>query len=217
MSDNVAIDEAEPEVMFDGLHHSARAHEPRDDAPDPALARRRATARTARITDIVNTREAWIIFAVNPDGAEYDIGAGTFHHWRKNRQPNAGTTAIGTDLNRNYGYRWGSGGRTSSSPRPSRTEGRAAFSAPETRAVRDFLAARVVGGRQQIRASISFHEFGAATSCGRTATRRPNLPSDMTSQDRAALATIGKAHGVHERLRGGAGERPLPASGTSRD
>ena len=27
--------------------------------------------------------------------------------WRKNRQPNAGSSAVGTDLNRNWGYRWG--------------------------------------------------------------------------------------------------------------
>ena len=36
-----ATDEAEPEVLFDGLHHCRRAHGPRDDAQDPALARRR--------------------------------------------------------------------------------------------------------------------------------------------------------------------------------
>ena len=44
----------------------------------------------ARITRIVDSREIWIVFAVNPDGAEYDIRGGRFHHWRKNRQPNAG-------------------------------------------------------------------------------------------------------------------------------
>ena len=47
------------------------------------------------------------MFAVNPDGAEYDLDRlDPYRAWRKNRQPNAGSTAIGTDLNRNYGYRW---------------------------------------------------------------------------------------------------------------
>ena len=69
-----------------------------------------------RITNIVNSREIWIVFTVNPDGAEYDISGGKFHYWRKNRQPTPGTTSIGTDLNRNYGYHWGGGGRTSSNP-----------------------------------------------------------------------------------------------------
>ena len=44
-----------------------------------------------RITNIVNGREIWIIFLVNPDGAEYDIANGRFHYWRKNRQPTPGT------------------------------------------------------------------------------------------------------------------------------
>ena len=69
-----------------------------------------------RITNIVNSREIWIVFTVNPDGAEYDISGGKFHYWRKNRQPTPGTTSIGTDLNRNYSYHWGGGGRTSSNP-----------------------------------------------------------------------------------------------------
>ena len=60
----------------------------------------------ARITNIVDTREIWIVFAVNPDGAEYDLTGSPYRAWRKNRQPNPGSTAIGTDLNRNYGYHW---------------------------------------------------------------------------------------------------------------
>ena len=30
-----------------------------------------------RVSDIVNTREIWIVPMVNPDGAEYDISSGT--------------------------------------------------------------------------------------------------------------------------------------------
>ena len=62
-----------------------------------------------RITNIVDTREIYIVFLVNPDGAEYDISGGKYHFWRKNRQPVPGSTAIGTDLNRNYSYKWGAG------------------------------------------------------------------------------------------------------------
>ena len=95
---------------------------------------------------------------VNPDGAEYDISGGKFHFWRKNRQPTPGTASIGTDLNRNFGYHWGGGGRTSSNPAAITYRGPGAFSAPETRAMRDFMASRVVDGRQQIRTAITFHE-----------------------------------------------------------
>jgi hypothetical protein len=76
-----------------------------------------------RITGAVNMHEIWIVFNMNPDGSEFDISGGKFHYWRKNRQPTPGTSSIGTDLNRNYGYRWGGGGRTSSNPRRSRTAG----------------------------------------------------------------------------------------------
>src|SRR4029453_19539616 len=66
----------------------------------------------------VDMHEIWIVFNMNPDGSEFDISGGKFHSWRKNRQPTPGTKYIGTDLNRNYGYRWGGGGRTSSNPAP---------------------------------------------------------------------------------------------------
>jgi len=127
ISDNVNVDESEPEVMFDGTHHS-----------DEHM----ATEMTLhilhwlvdgygvdpRITAIVNTREIWIVFVVNPDGAEYDISGGHFHFWRKNRQPTPGTSSIGTDLNRNYSYHWGGGGRTSTNPQAITYRGVAAFS-----------------------------------------------------------------------------------------
>ena len=115
----------------------------------------------ARITNIVNTREIWIVFAVNPDGAEYDIAGGHFHFWRKNRQPNAGhdrdRDRPQPELRLPLGHRRG---RTSKNPLAITYMGPSAFSAPETRTMRDFLASRVVDGRQQIRTAITFHESG---------------------------------------------------------
>ncbi len=189
ISDNVATDEAEPEVLFDGLHHG-------DEHMSLEMTLRilhwlaDGYGTDQRITSIVNTREIWIVFAANPDGAEFDIRDGRFHHWRKNRQPNANGT-VGTDLNRNYGYRWGGGGKTSKNPLAITYRGRSAFSAPETRAFRSFLASRVVGGRQQIRAAITFHEYGRLVMWPYGYTKK-DVPADMTAQDRAALAAIGR-------------------------
>ena len=72
VSDHVATDEAEPEVMFDSLHH-AREHLSLEQ--NLALLRWLTTGygTDGRITGIVNNREIWIVFAVNPDGAEYDL------------------------------------------------------------------------------------------------------------------------------------------------
>ena len=158
ISDNVATDENEPEVLFDGSHHA-------DEHMAAEMTLRimhwlvDGYGTNTRITNIVNSREVWIVFLVNPDGAEYDISGGQFRHWRKNRQPTPGSSSIGTDLNRNYGYRWGGGGNTSSNPAAITYRGPSAFSAPETRAMRDFLASRVVDGKQQIRVGITFHEY----------------------------------------------------------
>ncbi len=171
---------------------------------------------TTRITNIVNSREIWIIFLANPDGAEHDISGGKFHHWRKNRQPTPGTPYTGTDLNRNYGYRWGGGGRTSTNPQAITYRGTKAFSTPEARAIRDFLASRVIGGRQQIRVAVSFHESGRLVMWpyGYTYT---DIPSDMTKADHDALVAIGK------KMAASNGYRPIQASslyitsGTTRD
>ena len=215
ISDNVAVDENEPEVLFDGLTHS-------DEHMGLEMTLRimhwlvDGYGTNTRITNIVNSREVWIILAVNPDGAEYDIAGGRFHFWRKNRQPNAGTTAIGTDLNRNFGYRWGGGGRTSTNPLAITYRGPFAFSAPETRNVRDFLASRVVNGRQQIRTAITFHEAGRLVMWPYGYTLA-NIPADMTVDDHSALAMIGKHMAATNGYRPEQASDLYITSGTTRD
>ena len=145
---------------------------------------------------------------MNPDGAQFDIKGGHFHFWRKNRQPTPGSSAIGTDLNRNYGYRWGLGGRTSKNPEAITYHGPTAFSAPETRAMRDFLASRVVGGRQQIRVAITFHEAGRLVMWPYGYTKK-NVPPDMTSLDHLALRDDRPPHGEDQRVQTRAGQRPV--------
>ena len=192
ISDNVSVDEWEPEILFDGVHH-AREHLTLEQALYVMHLLVNGYVRgDARIRNIVNTRETWIVFAVNPDGAEYDISGGTYHKWRKNRQPTPGTSSIGTDLNRNYGYRWGCCNGSSTSPSADTYRGPAAWSAPEVRAVRDFVNSRVVGGRQQIRAHITFHSAGEEIlwPFGYTQT---DVPQDMTLDDHNAFVAMGRA------------------------
>ncbi len=50
-----------------------------------------------------------------------------------------GSSSIGTDVNRNYGYRWGCCGGSSSTPSSSRFRGPKAFSTPEASAFADFV------------------------------------------------------------------------------
>jgi len=215
VSDNVTVDEAEPEVLYDGLHH-ADEHMSLEMTLSILHWLADGYGHDARVTKIVNTREIWILFAINPDGAEYDIAGGRLHAWRKNRQPNAGSGAVGTDLNRNYGYRWGCCGLVSRLPSSPYFRGAAAFSAPETAAYRAFVASRVVGGRQQIRVAITFHESGRLVMWPYGYTKT-NVPRDMTAQDQAALAIIGRHMAASNGYRPEQASDLYVDSGTSRD
>jgi carboxypeptidase T len=190
ISDAVGTDEAEPEVLFDSLHH-AREHLTLEQSLAILRWLTDGYGSDARVTRMVDTREVWIIFAVNPDGAEYDLTGSPYRAWRKNRQPNPGSSYVGTDLNRNYDYRWGCCQGSSGSPSAATYRGPKAFSAPETRAVRDFIDSRVVGGIQQIRTAITFHTAGEEILWPYGYTKTP-VPSDMTKDDQAALAAIGR-------------------------
>jgi carboxypeptidase T len=158
ISDNVGTDEAEPEILFNSQQH-AREHLTVEMAIYLLNLFTDNYGTDSRITNIVNTREIWIVPTVNPDGSEYDIATGSYRSWRKNRQPNSGSTYVGTDLNRNWGYNWGCCGGSSSSPSSDTYRGPSAFSAPETQALRNFVNTRVVGGVQQIKTNIDFHTY----------------------------------------------------------
>ncbi len=190
ISDNVGDDEAEPEVLFDGLHH-AREHITLEQTLDLLHYLADSYGSSQRVTEAIDSREVYIIFALNPDGAEYDIGGDPYRAWRKNRQPTPGSSKIGTDLNRNYDYRWGCCGGSSGRPGSLTYRGWKPFSAPETRAMRDFVESRVVDGWQQIRTHITFHSNGKLVlwPYGHTKT---NVPSDMSSNDHAAFVAMGK-------------------------
>jgi hypothetical protein len=190
ISDNVGTDESEPEVLFIGLHH-AREHLTVEMTLYILNELVGKYATDARIANLVNSREIYIVFNINPDGGEYDIATGSYRSWRKNRQPNSGSSAVGTDLNRNYGYRWGCCGGSSGTTSSETYRGSAAFSAPETQLIRDFINSRVIGGVQQIKTSITFHTYGELVlwPYGYTFT---DVPSDMTLDDHNVFVAIGQ-------------------------
>ncbi|MEX1171103.1 MAG: M14 family metallopeptidase, partial [Chloroflexota bacterium] len=191
VSDNVGTDEAEPEVLFDALHH-AREHLTIEQILDQFDLLTSRYGTDSRIGSIVDSREIWFIFALNPDGWAYDLTGSPYRGWRKNRQPNAGTTAIGTDPNRNYDYRWGCCGGSSGNKSAWNYRGASPFSAPETRVMRDFVRSRVIGGKQQIRTHVTFHTNGELIlyPYGYTYT---NVPSDMTLDDHRTFVAMAGA------------------------
>jgi len=111
ISDNVNVDEPEPEVMFDGGIHGDEIGGPENlirFARDLCL----NYGVDPAITNLIDTREIWLYVMVNPDG-RYNMS-------RYN--------ANGVDLNRDWGYMWDAWG---GSP--------GAFSQIETRTLRNFM------------------------------------------------------------------------------
>jgi carboxypeptidase T len=191
VSDNVGTDEPEPEVLFTANQH-AREHL----TVEMALYILNQLVNgyrsgDSRITNIVNNRETWIVFMVNPDGVEYDVATGSYRMWRKNRQPNAGSSAVGTDLNRNWAFQWGCCGGSSGTFSSETYRGASPFSAPETQRLRDFINSRVVGGAQQIKAAIDFHTYSELILWPYGYTTA-NTTSTLNTNERNAHATLGQ-------------------------
>ncbi|HWC26923.1 MAG TPA: M14 family zinc carboxypeptidase [Solirubrobacteraceae bacterium] len=189
ISDNVAVDEGEPEVLITANQH-AREHLTVEMALYllDELTSRYGT--DSRITNAVNTREIWIVPMINPDGVEYDIATGSYRSWRKNRQPNSGSAYVGTDLNRNWAWQWGCCGGSSGSPSSDTYRGTAPFSAPETARVRDFVNSRVVGGVQQIKTGMDFHTYSELVLWPYGYTTADTAPG-LTLDDRNTFANLG--------------------------
>ena len=103
------------------------------------------------VTQLVDDVEFIIIPVVNPDGYVYSHT--TQRLWRKNRRNNGGGE-FGVDLNRNWGVAWGGEG-SSGNPGSETYRGTAAFSEPETAAMRDFITAN-----QHAKVHLDIHSFG---------------------------------------------------------
>ncbi|KUJ66091.1 carboxypeptidase [Streptomyces albus subsp. albus] len=190
ISDNVGTDENEPEVLF--THHQhAREHLTVEMALYLVRSLTQDYATDSRIKNAVDNREIWIVPDLNPDGGEYDIATGSYRSWRKNRQPNTGSSYVGTDLNRNWDFKWGCCGGSSGSTGSETYRGKAAESAPEVKVVADFVRGRVVGGKQQITAAIDFHTYSELVlwPFGWTYS---DTATGMTQDDHDAFAAIGR-------------------------
>lgn len=153
-SDNPNTDENENEVLYTALHHA------REGASLSQLIfymwyLLENYATDPDIQETLNNSELFFVPCVNPDGYYYnqttDPNGGGM--WRKNRRLNSDNT-YGVDLNRNYGMNWGYNNQGSSPNTSSDTyRGAAAFSEPETQAIRNFCNSR------QFKNALNAHTF----------------------------------------------------------
>jgi len=145
ISDNPDIDENEPEVLIDAMHHAREIMSSEFTIMFAEyLAQNYGT--DPEITWLVDNRELYIIPVVNPDGSVYNeinspSGGGM---WRKNRRDN-GDGTFGVDPNRNYPYMWGYDD-IGSSPDPSSEvyRGSSAGSELEIQAMMSFINGRAI-------------------------------------------------------------------------
>eukprot|EP01064_Diplonema_japonicum_P027813 TRINITY_DN4108_c0_g2_i1.p1 TRINITY_DN4108_c0_g2~~TRINITY_DN4108_c0_g2_i1.p1 ORF type:complete len:414 (+),score=87.51 TRINITY_DN4108_c0_g2_i1:52-1293(+) len=87
---------------------------------------------------LVDSLEWTFLPITNPDGYAYSWTNDRM--WRKTRSPNTGSNCIGTDPNRNWGYKWGGPG-ASTNPCSDSYMGSEAFSEIEVKTVGEYLKA----------------------------------------------------------------------------
>ena len=158
ISDNPGVNETEPEVLYNALHHA------REPAGAMTLLFYMYYLLENYDTDplvqmLVDNFEMYFVPVVNPDGYVYNqsIAPNGGGMWRKNRKDNGipQTECWGVDLNRNYGYLWGYN-NVGSSPDPcdETYRGESAFSEPETDAMRDFCESH------EFMVALNYHTYG---------------------------------------------------------
>ncbi|GGK04758.1 hypothetical protein GCM10010123_38400 [Pilimelia anulata] len=195
---------AEPEYLITS-HHHAREHLTVEMALYLLHMFIDEYGKDERVTKLVNEREIWVVPSLNPDGSEFDISGSKLAMWRKNRQPNSGGQP-GTDLNRNYSHKWGCCNGSSGNTGSDTYRGAAAFSAPETQRIRDFVNSRKINGKQQITVDLDLHSHGEQILWPYAYTSRTVDPG-MTADDNRALSTIGKKMAATNNY------KPMQASG----
>jgi hypothetical protein len=154
ISDNPDSTENEPQVFINAAIH---AREPMGTHTCVGFAASLLSkyGTDSLVTWLVNNREIYIVPVQNVDGYVYNSDSGgSSANWRKNRRGPV-PPAIGVDLNRNYGYKWGYD-NSGSSPTPSSEtyRGPSRFSEPEAQAFRDFQASH------KFRTEMDFHTYG---------------------------------------------------------
>lgn len=148
ISDNVSVEEDEPEILFMGGHH-AREWISVDVPFLLAKYLLENYSADASITNYVDQGEIWIIPLLNPDGHQHSVTANRL--WRKNRKNN-GDGTFGVDLNRNYSFQWGGPG-SSGDTFSEIYRGPEPFSEPETKTIRDFM------NQHDFVAMVSYHSY----------------------------------------------------------
>ncbi len=192
VSDNVAVDEDEPEVLVVACHHCR-------ETVTPVLALDILARLTTlygvdqQITQFVDSHEIWIAPVWNPDGYEYVFN--TDNMWRKNRRPVG--NSVGIDLNRNYPFGWSSSCAGSTTASSATYKGPSAGSEAETQTMMAF------GNARRFSKVLDYHSYGREVLHGYTCLVHPF--ASWLQQEAVAMSTAAGYAG-HERAPSAMGE-----------
>uniref|UniRef100_A0A182PLQ5 Zinc carboxypeptidase A 1 n=1 Tax=Anopheles epiroticus TaxID=199890 RepID=A0A182PLQ5_9DIPT len=148
------------------------------------------TSNNPAVQDLAQNYDWYFIMVANPDGLTYSKT--TNRQWRKTRQP-VNSLCVGTDPNRNFGYKWMNGG-ASSVPCSDTFAGLTAFSEPETRAMADYYATIA----DKIKIQFSFHSYGQylLTPFGYSGAPLPANDADLQRIARVTATAIEATYGT---------------------
>ncbi|KAI1127635.1 hypothetical protein F5Y10DRAFT_190711 [Nemania abortiva] len=143
------------------------------------------------VQKVLDNYDFYVLPVVNPDGFVYTQT--TNRLWRKNRQTRSNTTAVGTDINRNWLVGWGGDG---SSPNPSSEtfSGFAPHDTPETAALAAY--AEKLRDLHGIKLYVDWHSYAQVIllSYGYTCTEFPANLDEQTALAAGISAAIAKPY-----------------------
>lgn len=145
ISDNASLDEKEPSILFNSMHHAREVMTP-EVAIDIVEYLVKNYKIEDKVTHWIESKEIWVIPMLNVDGNQKVWGGSSM--WRKNVRG-----GYGVDINRNYPYKWGSCNGSSASRFSDTFRGDSGGSEPETQALMNFV--------EKVRPvfDISFHSY----------------------------------------------------------
>ncbi|XP_014602008.1 PREDICTED: zinc carboxypeptidase-like [Polistes canadensis] len=152
----------------------------------------------------------WYIFPVtNPDGYVYTHTKNRL--WRKTRKPYS-ALCYGSDPNRNWGYRWNTGG-ASSNPCAETYAGSGPFSDIETKSLSEYIQSI----SDQFFAYVSFHSYSQLLlfPYGHTTAHLENY-DDLLAVGKKSISALAKRYGTAYRT-GNVAETIYIATGSSVD
>ncbi|KAK8055890.1 hypothetical protein PG993_001117 [Apiospora rasikravindrae] len=152
-------------------------------------------SNNATIKGFLDSYDFYFFPVVNPDVTGFSYTQSNDRLWRKNRMPRSGTSVKGTDINRNWPYKWEVSGGASTNPSAEDYKGQAAGDTPEVKVLKAFTDKLAAG--KGITLYIDFHSYGQyiLLPYGYTCSKRSSNDAKQEALAGTLQAAIAKPYG----------------------